>query len=91
MFLIFPLIRKHEARAKRAMEQRALRAQQIDQEQKQKLENKEEKSANIKMKILAENQEKAEKYVKICHDLFFLLCNIECLFLSLQGARCTIV
>lgn len=74
------------------MEQRALRAQQIDQEQKQKLENKEEKSANIKMKILAENQEKAEKYVKICHDLFFfVLCYIECLFLSLQGARCTIV
>ncbi len=65
------------------MEQRALRAQQIDQEQKQKLENKEEKSANIKNKMLAENQEKAEKYVKMCYalllfHLFFTPCAYFC-------------
>lgn len=50
---------KIEARAKRAMEQRLLRAKQLDLEQKQKLEDKEEKSNNLKMKLTAENQEKA--------------------------------
>lgn len=43
------------------MEQRALLAQKMDQEQRQKIEDKEEKSAHIKMKMLAETQEKAEK------------------------------
>ena len=55
--------RKHEARAKRAMEQRNLRAKQLGEEQKQKLENKEEKTAHLKQKLQAENQEKAERYV----------------------------
>ena len=41
------------------MEQRLLRAKQLDLEQKQKLEDKEEKSNNLKMKLTAENQEKA--------------------------------
>lgn len=53
--------RKHEARAKRAMEQRNLRAKQLGEEQKQKLESKEEKSAHLKQKLQAENQEKAER------------------------------
>ncbi len=43
------------------MEQRMLRAKQLGDEQKQKLENKEEKSAHLKQKLLAENQERAEK------------------------------
>ena len=55
-------VRKHEARAKRAMEQRMLRAKQLGEEQKQKLENKEEKSAHLKQKLLAEHQEKNERY-----------------------------
>ena len=46
------------------MEQRALRAKQLDAEQKQKLEDKEEKSANLRIKLTAENQEKAER----CHS-----------------------
>lgn len=48
-------------RAKRAMDQRALRAKQLEEEQKQKLENKEEKSAHLKQKLLAESQERAER------------------------------
>lgn len=44
------------------MEQRLLRAKQLDMEQKQKLEDKEEKSNNLKMKLTAENQEKAGRY-----------------------------
>ena len=44
------------------MEQRLLRAKQLDLEQKQKLEDKEEKSNNLKMKLTAENQEKAGRY-----------------------------
>jgi hypothetical protein len=45
------------------MEQRNLRAKQLGEEQKQKLENKEEKTAHLKQKLQAENQEKAERYV----------------------------
>ena len=45
------------------MEQRLLRAKQLGEEQKQKLENKEEKSANQRQKMLAEHQEKAERLV----------------------------
>lgn len=55
------LSRKHESRAKRALAQRTLITKQHTEEQKQKLENKEEKSARLKQKIQAENQEKAEK------------------------------
>ncbi|KAK4025855.1 hypothetical protein OUZ56_014899 [Daphnia magna] len=54
--------RKQEARAKRAMEQRVLRAKLLEEEQKQKLENKEERSAQLKQKLLVENQEKAERF-----------------------------
>lgn len=43
------------------MEQRMLRAKQLGEEQKQKLENKEEKSAHLKQKLLADQQEKAER------------------------------
>lgn len=43
------------------MEQRALKAKQADEEQKQKLENKEEKAAHLKMKLQVETQEKAER------------------------------
>ena len=43
------------------MEQRALRAKQVGEEQKQKLESKEEKSANLQQKIIAETQEKTER------------------------------
>lgn len=53
--------RKHEARVKRAMEQRAMRAKQLDQEAKQKLETKEEKTATLKLKLQAEHQEKTER------------------------------
>lgn len=55
--------RKHEARAKRAMEQRALRDKLVGEEQKQKMESKEEKSAHLKMKLQVENQEKSERYI----------------------------
>jgi hypothetical protein len=41
--------------------QRTLITKQHKEEQKQKLENKEEKSAHLKQKIQAENQEKAER------------------------------
>lgn len=44
------------------MEQRALRAKQAGEEQKQKLESKEEKAAHLQQKIQTENQEKAERY-----------------------------
>ncbi|KAI9563301.1 hypothetical protein GHT06_010759 [Daphnia sinensis] len=54
--------RKQEARAKRAMEQRILRAKQIEEEQKLKLENKEERSAQLKQKLLVEKQEKDERF-----------------------------
>jgi hypothetical protein len=57
----FFLSRKHESRAKRALAQRTLITKQHKEEQKQKLENKEEKSAHLKQKIQAENQEKAER------------------------------
>lgn len=43
------------------MEQRVLRAKLLEEEQKQKLENKEERSAQLKQKLLVENQEKAER------------------------------
>ena len=43
------------------MEQRALRAKRCEEEQKHKLETKEEKSALVKMEMQAKNQEKAEK------------------------------
>lgn len=43
------------------MEQRLLRAKQLGEEQKQKMENKEEKCAIQKQKLLAEYQEKAER------------------------------
>lgn len=43
------------------MEQRTLLAKQLGDEQKQKLENKQEKSAHLKQKLQIENQEKAER------------------------------
>jgi hypothetical protein len=55
------LCREHETRAKSALAQRTLITKQHTEEQKQKLENKEEKSARLKQKIQAENQEKAER------------------------------
>lgn len=66
------LFRKHEARAKRAAEQRLLRAKQLGEEQKQKLETKEEKCALQKQKLLAENQEKTERYISIVVSLVYI-------------------
>ena len=45
------------------MEARALKAKQTDDDQKQKLESKEEKAAQLKMKLQVETQEKAERWI----------------------------
>lgn len=43
------------------MEVRALQARRAEEEQKQKIESKEEKSAHAKLEMQAKNHEKAER------------------------------
>ncbi len=55
------------------MEARALKAKQTDDDQKQKLESKEEKAAQLKMKLQVETQEKAERWILFKNSVLKLL------------------